>query len=214
MEEPGDPQQSEIADATVAPALPAFTADMAGKTGLSIRTVQDAVQIGEAIPEDVFAQMEGTPLENSRQQLVALAALDHDTQREVVTTTDLTDLTAVKTAINAHRAASKPHDRPRAGRRRASHAAASRPEEVVYFVKVLGLLRRFVQINPSNLREHLTDAEVAECGYIDPFMRRQLDLIADTLPTEQRGDEEARSAQDGPEAEGEADEPPEAQQAE
>ena len=59
-------------DASADSAVASFAADTAAKTGISERTVHVNAQIGESIPDDVFDAIEGTPLADSKADLLNL----------------------------------------------------------------------------------------------------------------------------------------------
>lgn len=85
-----------------AESAPTFAADTALRTRRSERTVQEDVQIGESIPEDVRDAIRDTPLAESKTDLLALARLPEERQREVVQTADLSDKRAVRQAVAEH----------------------------------------------------------------------------------------------------------------
>lgn len=90
-------------DATADSAVASFSADTATKTGRSERSVREDAQIGESIPEDVFEAIKGTPIADSKTDLLLLSRLPEQEQREIVSITDLTDRYAVREAVARHR---------------------------------------------------------------------------------------------------------------
>lgn len=62
----------------------AFSEDTASKTGLTARTVRRDVQIAEHIAPDVRDAIRDTELADSKRELVALARMPPDQQREIV----------------------------------------------------------------------------------------------------------------------------------
>lgn len=99
---PGRGKKTTAENATVS-----FAADTASKTGASARSVRQAVQIAENIPEDVQDALRETPLADSQKDLLALSKLPEAAQREIAATTDLTDKKAFRAALAA-RAPAKP----------------------------------------------------------------------------------------------------------
>jgi ParB family chromosome partitioning protein len=91
---PGRGQKTTADSATVS-----FAADTASKTGASERTVREDVQIAESIPEDVRDALRDTPLADSKTDLLDIARLPEEAQREVVQTADLTSKTSVREAV-------------------------------------------------------------------------------------------------------------------
>jgi ParB family transcriptional regulator, chromosome partitioning protein len=85
-----------------------FTADTAARTGRSERSVQVDAQIGESIPSDVFKAIADTPLADSKTDLLAMARLPEEAQREIVATVDLTSKPAMRSAIAERQPAPKP----------------------------------------------------------------------------------------------------------
>jgi ParB family chromosome partitioning protein len=79
--------------------VPSFADDAAQKIGVTPRAVQQDVQIGESIPEDVRDALRDTPLAESKTDLLAMARLPEEKQREVVRTADLNDKKAVRQAV-------------------------------------------------------------------------------------------------------------------
>lgn len=77
----------------------AFAADTAAKTGRSVRSVQVDAQIGESIPDDVFEAIEGTPLADSKTDLLNLARLSEDEQRDAIADADLNDKASIRSEI-------------------------------------------------------------------------------------------------------------------
>ncbi|MFN3481023.1 MAG: ParB/RepB/Spo0J family partition protein [Thermodesulfovibrionales bacterium] len=61
-----------------------FAEDTARKTGLSPRTIQQDVQIAEKIIPEVKEQIRDSKLANSKRELLSLARLDPETQKQVV----------------------------------------------------------------------------------------------------------------------------------
>lgn len=59
-----------------------FTEDTAAKTGVSQRTIQEGVALGEAIPDDVAEILHDTPIARNKTELKKLAALSEEEQRE------------------------------------------------------------------------------------------------------------------------------------
>jgi len=93
----GRPKSSGVA--TAESAVATFAADTAAKTGASERTVREDVQIAESIPEDVRDALRDTPLADSKTDLLDIARLPEEAQREVVQTADLTSKTSVREAV-------------------------------------------------------------------------------------------------------------------
>jgi ParB family transcriptional regulator, chromosome partitioning protein len=91
----GGKRQSEIIS---------FSQDAAQKTGRTERAVQQDVQIAESMPEDVRDAIRETPLAGSKTDLLAMARLPEQQQREIVGSVDLTDKQAVRQAVAARRA--------------------------------------------------------------------------------------------------------------
>ena len=60
-----------------------FAAATAARVGLSKRTIQLAVQIAEKLDPEAIAALRGTDIETNQRELLALAALDPFTQRQV-----------------------------------------------------------------------------------------------------------------------------------
>jgi len=63
---------------------PTFVEDTATKLGVSPRTIQQEVQIAEKLVEDVKEAIRGTPLEDSKVQLLELARKTPEEQRKTV----------------------------------------------------------------------------------------------------------------------------------
>ena len=61
-----------------------FARETARKTHLSPRTIQHEIHIARAIPRDLRARLRGTKLEDAKRELLRLARLPHDEQRDVV----------------------------------------------------------------------------------------------------------------------------------
>lgn len=76
-----------------------FSQDTAQKTGRTERAVQQDVQIAESIPDDVRDAIRETPLAGSKTDLLAMARLPEEAQREIIATADLTSKPAVRAAI-------------------------------------------------------------------------------------------------------------------
>lgn len=95
-----------------------FASDTAAKTGASERTVRQDVQIGKSITADVFEAIEGTPLADSKTDLLALARLSEDEQREVVAEANLSDKASIRGALS---------QRSRAANRRAVERRLAEP---------------------------------------------------------------------------------------
>lgn len=92
--------RSATADSAVAES---FTADTASKTGRSVRSVREDAQIGESIPEDVFEAIADSPLADSKTDLLAMARLPEEEQRDVVANADLADKASVRAEIERHK---------------------------------------------------------------------------------------------------------------
>ena len=75
-----------------------FAAEVSRKTHLSPRTVQHEVQIAQAIPKDVRKMIRGSRLEDHKVELLRLARLPHDEQREVARRVLSGESTTVKRA--------------------------------------------------------------------------------------------------------------------
>ena len=89
-----------------------FAEDTSEKTGRSRRVVEEDTQIAESIPEDVREAIRETPLADSKTDLMKMARLPEARQREIVTTVDLTDKAAVRSAITHGRPAPRPEPIP------------------------------------------------------------------------------------------------------
>ena len=76
-----------------------FATDTSEKTGRTERAIQQDVQIAESIPEDVRDALRDTPLADSKTDLLDIARLPEEAQREVVQTADLTSKTSVREAV-------------------------------------------------------------------------------------------------------------------
>lgn len=90
---------------------PTFAADTAEKTGRTARAVQQDVQIAESIANDVADAIRDTPLADSKTDLLAMARLPQEDQREIVATVDLTDKSSVRTEIARRRPCPAPAPR-------------------------------------------------------------------------------------------------------
>lgn len=82
-----------------------FATDTAEKTGRTERAIQQDVQIAESIPDDVRDAIRETPLADSKTDLLDMARLPEEAQREIVQTTDLTDKASVREAIASRKPA-------------------------------------------------------------------------------------------------------------
>jgi ParB family chromosome partitioning protein len=78
-----------------------FVQQASRMTHLSPRTLQHEVQIAQAIPEDVRLLLHGSRLENRKVELLRLARLPHDEQREVVLRVVRGEVKSVKAAESA-----------------------------------------------------------------------------------------------------------------
>lgn len=63
---------------------PGFSADTAAKTGQTARTVQQDVQIGSNLMQELRDAIRGTPLADRKRDLLVLARLPEDKQKEIV----------------------------------------------------------------------------------------------------------------------------------
>jgi len=77
-----------------------FTEEVAEKTGLSERTVQDAVALIKNLDPEVVQELQGTPLASNGAQLKALSKLDPNTQKDVAKTIHEGTAGSVKEAVN------------------------------------------------------------------------------------------------------------------
>lgn len=200
--------------AMVATASPSFVADTAAKTGLSTRTIERDVQISESIPDDVRTQVLGTPVAKSVTQLTALAALDHDAQREVVTTTDLTNSAVLKAAISSRRPAPEPKGKPRERIRRphAIHGADPVPPALARFVAIFGAVEAFCKTPLAEVVACLGDEHVALYRRTSTRLRIQMDRLDDALAPDDREDEATQAATDAPSEARDAPAAPEAEE--
>ena len=82
-----------------------FAADTAQKTGVDERTVRRAAKIGEDIVPDVRDALRESAVADSQTDLLAVASLPAEQQREIVQTADLTDKASVREAIAARKPA-------------------------------------------------------------------------------------------------------------
>lgn len=92
--------------------VPSFTADTAEKTGVSPRTAQRLVQIGEGIPDDVADTLKGVKV--SQRDLEAIARMSEDEQRglsEEIRSQESPDVAELVKAIAAPEAVSPPAER-------------------------------------------------------------------------------------------------------
>lgn len=76
-------QRSATDTMSVAVAL-SFAAETAARTGFTERTIRRAVSIARNIPAALRAQLIGTPIADNQAELLHLASLDTDIQREAV----------------------------------------------------------------------------------------------------------------------------------
>lgn len=79
-----------------------FVQDTAVKTGRTVRSVQQDVQIGEGIPEDVRDVLHQSAIADATTDLMALARLPEEVQREIVETVDLSSKSEIREAAQAH----------------------------------------------------------------------------------------------------------------
>lgn len=84
--------------------ISSFASDAAQKIGVTDRSIRQDVQIAESIPEDVRDAIRETPLADSKTDLLDMARLPVERQREIVQTADLTSKPAVRAAVAAIRA--------------------------------------------------------------------------------------------------------------
>lgn len=80
-----------------------FSQDAAEKIGVTDRSIRQDVQIAESIPADVRDALRDSPVADSKTDLLEMARLPEDAQREIVQTTDLTSKPAVRAAIAEHK---------------------------------------------------------------------------------------------------------------
>lgn len=80
-----------------------FSQDAAEKIGVTDRSIRQDVQIAESIPEDVRDALRETPVADSKTDLLDIARLPEEAQREVIATADLTSKASVRQAVAAHR---------------------------------------------------------------------------------------------------------------
>jgi len=78
-----------------------FAEDTAQKTGQSLSTVNQAVAIGEKIPDDVQKAIADTPVAESKKELAALAKLPEAEQRAVAEKIKAGEAETVKEAVKA-----------------------------------------------------------------------------------------------------------------
>jgi len=78
-----------------------FSEDTATKTGLSPRSVQRDVQIATRIAPDVRDALRDTPIADSKRDLLALASVDEDTQREALQMIERGEERDIKRAVLA-----------------------------------------------------------------------------------------------------------------
>lgn len=90
-------------DATADSAVASFTADTAAKTGRSVRSIREDAQIGESISDEIFEAIQDTPLADSKIDLLNLARLTDEQQRDVIADADLTDKASVRVEIEKRR---------------------------------------------------------------------------------------------------------------
>lgn len=63
---------------------PTLSQDTASKTGLSPRIIQQHVQVPRSIPQDVRDAIRDTELADSKRELLSLARMEPEEQREAV----------------------------------------------------------------------------------------------------------------------------------
>lgn len=100
--------RNSFADSRKPIAAPTFAEDTAAKTGKSARSVYELTQIGESVAPDVLETViEHAPeIANSKAQLLELARMDEEKQREVaekIEAGEAVDLAAAKRAIAEQR---------------------------------------------------------------------------------------------------------------
>jgi N6-adenosine-specific RNA methylase IME4/site-specific DNA-adenine methylase len=77
-----------------------FSSEAAAKAGVTPRTVQQEVQIARALPDDVRGALRGTAVEDTKTELMRLARLPPERQREVAARIAAGESRGVKAALN------------------------------------------------------------------------------------------------------------------
>jgi hypothetical protein len=80
-------------------ATASFATDTAAKTGIAPRTVRENVQIATRIAPDVRDAIRETPIADSKRDLLALASVDEDTQREALQMIERGEESDIKRAV-------------------------------------------------------------------------------------------------------------------
>ena len=106
-----------------------FAEDSATKIGRTTRSVEQDVQIAESIPEDVRDAIRDTPIAESKTDLLEIARLPEEAQRDVIDTADLTSKASVREAVAKHKPR-KPESAPK-------------PEEETHTTEVITTVEAF-----------------------------------------------------------------------
>lgn len=102
----GKPRQTETIS---------FSQDTSTKTGRTERAIRQDVQIAESIPDDVRDAIRETPLADSKIDLLNLARLPEDQQREVIAEADLSDKGSFRSEIERRKPSPKRTPDPEIG---------------------------------------------------------------------------------------------------
>lgn len=109
--------------------ISSFAQDAAEKIGVTDRSIRQDVQIAESIPEDVRDAIRDTPIAESKTDLLDIARLPEEAQRDVIDTADLTSKASVREAVAKHKPR-KPESAPK-------------PEEETHTTEVITTVEAF-----------------------------------------------------------------------